>query len=372
MSLYLGENCISAGGSSAFKNNNIGEIIQSTIPLTDAGLHLLDGSLISGSGSYSAFVTYMAGLVSDYPDCFCSEADWQQTVTDYGVCGKFVYDSVNNTVRLPKITGFTEGTIDPTVLGDLTEAGLPNITGQVGIYAAKSTSSSTTVDNMIKSGAFSDSYGTALRTTPSSTTGTTSCREGIYVLDASDSNSIYGNSTTVQPQSIKVLYYIVIATLTKTDIEVDIDEIATDLNGKADVDLSNLNSTGQKVIDGQWVEKYLTVASSETAPTTTPLSYSLSSYLPDDGYNYEVIGYASGTTGSSSGNRITLKIMGDILTNSNRIAQVITRTSSAMICSGYFKLPIGANRWLKMNEDSNNTGTFSISLIGYRRIGTNS
>jgi hypothetical protein len=38
----------------------------------------------------------------------------------------------------------------------------------------------------------------------------------------------------------KVLYYIVVATSTKTDIEVDIDEIATDLNGKADVDLSNV------------------------------------------------------------------------------------------------------------------------------------
>ena len=29
----------------------------------------------------------------------------------------------------------------------------------------------------------------------------------------------------------------------KTEIEVDIDEIATDLNGKADVDLSNVSSS---------------------------------------------------------------------------------------------------------------------------------
>ena len=34
-------------------------------------------------------------------------------------------------------------------------------------------------------------------------------------------------------------YYIVAATSTKTNIEVDIDEIATDLNGKADADLGN-------------------------------------------------------------------------------------------------------------------------------------
>ena len=37
--------------------------------------------------------------------------------------------------------------------------------------------------------------------------------------------------------------YIVLATTTKTDIQVDIDEIATDLNSKADKDLSNI-STG--------------------------------------------------------------------------------------------------------------------------------
>ena len=62
-------------------------------------------------------------------------------------------------------------------------------------------------------------------------------------FDASRSSSVYGNSSTVQPQSIKVLYYIVVATSTKTDIQVDIDEIATDLNGKMDIDMSNMNAS---------------------------------------------------------------------------------------------------------------------------------
>ena len=46
-------------------------------------------------------------------------------------------------------------------------------------------------------------------------------------------NGIYGNNASgdkVQPQSVKAYIYIVVATLTKTDIEVDIDEVATDLN----------------------------------------------------------------------------------------------------------------------------------------------
>lgn len=230
-------------------NRNIGEIVASTIPLTDAGLHLLDGALISGSGSYSAFVDYIAGLVTNYPDLFETEANWQQAVTDYGVCGKFVYDSINNTVRLPKITGIVEGTTDLTALGDLVEAGLPNITGTV---------SSDYVDNW--SGAF---YSQGQQFTGNSGSGV----DSVAYFDASRCSSIYGNSTTVQPQTIKVLYYIVIATSTKTDIQVDIDEIATDLNGKADTDLSNttpaisfatsMNTAGIRTI----VETYINNAS---------------------------------------------------------------------------------------------------------------
>ena len=213
---------------------NIGEIVASTIPLTDAGLHLLDGSLIQGSGIYSAFVTYIAGLVSTYPNIFVTESAWQTSVTTYGVCGKFVYDSTNNTVRLPKVTGIIEGTTDVTALGDLVQAGLPNIYAKLGGY-----------------------FNGANYVVPSNTQGIRfvnevgCCSNNISdnkpfntVVDASLSSSIYGNSSTVQPQTVKVLYYIVIATSSKTEIQVDIDEIATDLNGKTDVDLTNVNNSG--------------------------------------------------------------------------------------------------------------------------------
>ena len=217
---------------------NIGEIVQSTIPLTDAGLHLLDGALLQGSGAYGDFVTYIAGLVNSYPNLFTTETDWQQSIVDYGVCGKFVYDSTNNTVRLPKITGFTEGIIDATVLGDLVEAGLPNITGSGGFDV-------NTNEN-------SDYWSGCLQATQfgNQGVGDDGSKTTTFTLDASRSSSIYGNSNTVQPQAIKVLYYIVIATSTKTNIEVDIDEVMTDLNGKADVDLSNVTTSGKSLISG--------------------------------------------------------------------------------------------------------------------------
>ena len=207
------------GGNS----RNVGEIVISTTPLIDDCLHLLDGALLSGSGSYAAFVNYIAELYNsgDYTNLFATEANWQTSVTNYGVCGKFVYTAASGndpaTVRLPKITGFIEGASNISTLGDLVEAGLPDHNHKVEMS-----------DN--EQGVGYPTQGSSLV-------------NPYYTGNASLSNPIYGRSNTVQPQAIKALYYIVTATSTKTGIEVDIDEIATDLNGKADADLSNVSST---------------------------------------------------------------------------------------------------------------------------------
>ena len=204
----------------------IGQVLPSILPISDYGLHLLDGAVIDGTGIYSSFYSYIAGLVSTYPNLFISEADWQTAVTTYGVCGKFVYDSTNQTIRLPKITGIIEGTPDVTALGDLVQAGLPNITGGM--------SPTGLADVSFSYGAFYDELN---NTTDyqANTRGGYGVRWG---FNAARSSSIYGNSNTVQPQTIKVYYYIVIANSYQTPTGVQISKVATDLNGKV-----NLNSS---------------------------------------------------------------------------------------------------------------------------------
>lgn len=205
----------------------IGEIVTSPLPLTDAGLHLLDGALLSKDGIYNGFIDYIASIYNSSLNCFTTEASWQSTVSQYGSCGKFVYNSTNNTVRLPKITNILQATDSTTTLGNITPAGLPNITGRMGNTDSTSSSPTGCFYRSGTSGKLENSNGEA--------------DPNIY-FDASRSNSIYGNSSTVQPQTTKVFYYIVVATDTKTQIQVDIDEIATDLNNKADKDLSNVSS----------------------------------------------------------------------------------------------------------------------------------
>ena len=175
------------------------------------------------------------------PQRFCTESDWQASVSQYGVCGKYVYEA-GVSVRLPKVTGFVEGTLDVNALGDLVEAGLPNITGKL----ATSVNRAILWDagaSIIADGSFAASGSGA-----NSNAGTNGSGSNTISFDASRSSSIYGNSNTVQPQSIKGYMYIVVATTTKTEIEIDIDNVVTDLNQKVDIsNMVDISEAGQDI-----------------------------------------------------------------------------------------------------------------------------
>ena len=207
----------------------VGQTIFSLDPLYEDGLHLLDGTELQVGGIYDGFInSYITNLYAKAPQRFCSESEWQASVEQYGVCGKYVYNT-GVSVRLPKVTGHVEGTLDPNALGDLVEAGLPNIEGAVGVQMRSG------AENTINSGAL---YFTEHNKYSYSNYGSGGSLEGTVNFNASSSNPIYGNSDTVQTQSVLGYMYIVVATGTKTNIEVDIDNVVTDLNGK--VDISNM------------------------------------------------------------------------------------------------------------------------------------
>lgn len=210
-----------------------GSTIFSLLPLTEAGLHLLDGSLLTVGGIYDEAITKISALKSSNPNLFITEENWQSSVSTYGVCGKFVYTE-GVSLRLPKVTGFVEGTLDSGALGDLVEAGLPNIVGSVTrIFTTAGATAS-------------DAFSFSSEDTGAQSGGTSGIKR--LSFSAKDGNPIYGNSTTVQPQSIKGYLYIVLAASTKTDVQVNIDNVVTDLNGKVGVDLANVNDAGKALI----------------------------------------------------------------------------------------------------------------------------
>ena len=204
----------------------IGQIVESALPLTDAGLHLLDGAKLPADGMYADFYAHCQTIQASHPSLFVSESGWQSTFSTYGSCGKFVLDS--DGVRLPSISNIVQGTSDVAQLGALVEAGLPNITARVGAAGAVAWQDA------------SESFYLNGSTSPIAQNIAGSTSGNIFLrFDASRSSSIYGNSSTVQPQTIKVLLYICVANNTKSDVVVDIDRVATDLNAKLDRDLSN-------------------------------------------------------------------------------------------------------------------------------------
>lgn len=171
--------------------------------------------------SFDAYAT-----TTGYRNCaFATEEQWQDFVKEYGSCGKFVYDSKAKTVRLPKVSDILKGTSSLSAVGELTEAGLPNITGEVEFTSMASMVDNSNIGALHKSRAgHNGSYGDTWR----------DGSRPLIRFDASDSDAIYGNSNTVQPQTINGLLYIVIANRSKTVVEVNINNVITDLNAKMD------------------------------------------------------------------------------------------------------------------------------------------
>ena len=225
----------------------VGQIIPSLDPLNYASLRLLDGSLLQVGGIYDEFISkYIDPLFKKHPNRFISESEWQQQVSTYGVCGKYVYTE-GVAVRLPKVTGIVEGTIDPSALGDLVEAGLPAHTHTRG------TMNITGTFFIGKAGQTGNGYGAsgAFYYKGNANTGNTATTGGVtpeFAFDASrswtgsTSNPNYTNdiktADTVQPQTIKGYYYIVVATGIDKEVNLEFDNITTDLNQK--VDISNM------------------------------------------------------------------------------------------------------------------------------------
>lgn len=207
----------------------IGQIIHSTIPLTDAGLQPLDGTLIQGGGIYNDFVQYMANLVNLYPQCFTDETTWQNIVSSKGVCGKFVYDSVNNTIRLPKFGNkiYTQDiNEEASVIGNGMTIGVTDGTDFSGLINARYETS----NGIIR--AYPGNYGSAVGAARVGS-GAPSFDHAVGLTTDPEKSGLIADLSNIT-QSIDCYYYIVVATSVKTQIIVDIDNIVADLNNKAD------------------------------------------------------------------------------------------------------------------------------------------
>lgn len=242
MSIRINNKIIS-GTYTAQSYRYVGEIFQSALPIEDSRVALLDGHKIYESEGYGSFIQYITSLALLYPQLSCTEDEWQLSDTTYGECGKFVIGE--DGVRLPKIVSFVQGLSSLQDLATLVEAGLPNITGRVSDINMAS----------VDGGAF---YNKETKEYGYITSGNFSDVNPVY-FDASLSNTTYGNSTTVQPQSIRYPYYIVLATGVTQEVKVK-EELTTNIPFtlfESKYSEVELNNTSWLLSSGQWNSKEL-------------------------------------------------------------------------------------------------------------------
>lgn len=230
------------------------QTIISELPLTDANLHLKDGAVLSGSGAYSAYVNLISNLYKGgtASSSFCSEVEWQTSNTNYGFCNKFVYDPVANTVRLPKINSLHGALIKSSQSGNDwyriyqdgwceqgSRVSAPHVNEGFSVVVTLPVAfrNASYYCNWISAdGELTLGEGTrGVRTTSNST---------ITIYNGQDIDMIAnwfacGYTDLTDLQASPIYEYIVIGTVSKTDIQIDIDQVMTDLALKADKDLTN-------------------------------------------------------------------------------------------------------------------------------------
>lgn len=201
-----------------------------------------------------------------------------------GVAWYYIIDTANIRFKLPRtqfaFTGIRNG------VGKFIEAGLPNITG----------SFSTASDKNLETGAFSwtnDRY---------STNGGGKGGQWGINFSAQNSNSIYGNSDTVQPKATEMYLYFYVGNFTQTALENTAGLNAELFNDKVDKGhqvvefqeptAANNYTWYRKYADG-WVEQGGYIANNSTTTTVTlpvPMKYS----------NYTLVGGLLNGTSSAT------------------------------------------------------------------------
>lgn len=226
MSVYITDKdgkLVKVSGSNTNFTLPIGSIFSSAIPIEDANVHLLDGSLISQTGLYKTFADLIKSLVADGKLTTYTQSQFDSDVSTYGQCGKFVIDNDAGTIRLPKITEFIASS---------------NGGKEIGIAEL----------DMFKS----HSHDLYVRPAQYSGDWTSGHYSGGYVPKQSSGNYFDGSGTTAtgdsetKPKNIRYPYYIVLAAGYKPSQIVEMDNIVSDVNLKQDKLIANpvaLNTT---------------------------------------------------------------------------------------------------------------------------------
>lgn len=221
---------ITEAGKNVILNNSRGMSVGTIFAHTCSADFIPENSLPCNGEEYmgSQFTSlYTDWLVGGLLNT-CTYEEYASDISIYGKCGKWALDTENGKFKTPYIPDGThiQQAMTDDELGKSYNAGLPNITGTLGIYA-----NSVPIGGAFYHGTTNNNSVGYSQTTHSDWAG--------QKFDASRSSSIYGNSDTIQTEAISLRYFVVVATGSIKQSEMDWSQWASNLLGKLNTDHSN-------------------------------------------------------------------------------------------------------------------------------------
>lgn len=237
---------LAAGASGA--GRNIGDIFWTT--RTDSALN---GAVEANGAQYNTEDYDGDGSIGELLESgklpYVSLAQYASLLTTNGVCGVFGWDG-ENAFRVPTLRDVFIECGQVSELGDYIPAGLPNITGKIRAI----------VKNKTNEGAFIYGNSNSSKDSYSSNYDVNK----ILDFDASRSSSIYGNSTTVQPEAVKYRAMIQLFNGTTDEAVATVGTVVAQV-GENTTQIANRVIKGHELIDFQiptaengytWYRKY--------------------------------------------------------------------------------------------------------------------
>lgn len=148
-------------------------------------------------------------------------------------------------------------------------------------------------------------------------------------------------------------------------------------SAKLNVDLSNIDDKGKstidskadkKELDGEWQYCHYVLALDVPLTSETPLSFDLSSYMPDDNNIYEIILSARVVTAGGNGMYSAALIKSSLMPDSVYFCNARARTTSSATSSGCGIIPIGTDRVITAWRTADYSGKISITFDGFRKV----
>lgn len=261
-------------GGARGTGKSVGEVYlsQSNLSTDNPGsLPLWTGELISNANNlYPQFYSWL----SSHSSLCVTQYEYDNKISQYGECPFYVLTETS--IRLPKLVNYLKMASGSTLTQG--EAGLPNITGSFSAVRRGDGEGPSPTGSFSRQSNWnarngvggSDDYGS------------------VYGFDASNSNSTYGNSTTVTPAYTTLYPWVYVYNQAVAASTAQAAEFQEALSSKADTDFVNVGVSGkQEVIS--WNMLDLSAGVSVSTGSFSPTTYGvLIGITNDQGGNLKV------------------------------------------------------------------------------------